>query len=645
MRATATRILLCCSACFVCQSLVAQERTAVRKVTRSYDIRAVTDAPADSGFLLGPQGELVFQPRGAEARADVPTFGDERLLKPKPDAKQVTFDDEEVEATDWAEVRAEEVIVLLARELGLPEGGEPEGVRYHDGRLFVHATPDVHEKIGRFIAELRRQVRSGSVRVECLLVPPEVLERLKPGWRAAAPAIDDEVFALALLDKRSRLVSAVARNGQIVTAGSTEIDALLAKHDINQTGVIPVSETVVEAPLAGDRLQVRPFRLPGEEAVLLDLAVGRFQVTSGKSTPSALWSDLDLAVTAETLLSTTTVIQAGKTYVAGSLGGEEGSVALVRVHLRGETTAAPPGRTGNRYRRSYNVSPLLRASPHRAWWDHDSDTGQWVSTDELIELIMMATGGEEFWDDDANEIESSPGQLHVWASREAHRAIDQLLEEEIHRHTRVVALDLEVLEARRDLAARIQAQAEDAFLLAEDWRKILEGVESVKRSRYTLTGVNGERHALRLAKLGTLVTGVDNVSGGTGFAIVEMPRPVVSTCGEGAEFRMQVDLATHGDLARLHLQGVEATILEIKSVKARYPSITETLTSKSDRAGQTSVSAPRFVVNEVQLSLPRQKVVYWQLDRELPLDRDVILESSAEGEGARLLVARVRKIR
>jgi hypothetical protein len=124
------------------------------------------------------------------------------------------------------------------------------------------------------------------------------------------------------------------------------------------------------------------------------------------------------------------------------------------------------------------------------------------------------------------------------------------------------------------------------------------------------------------------------VSGGTGFAIVERSQPVTGTCGDGIELRVRADLLAGAGRARLRLQGAEASIREERKATMRIPFV-----------GAAAVQGQEVIQQskEMELTLPRQAVAYWEVDRTLPLGRDAILQAGAgEGEDAWLLIARVR---
>src|SRR5262249_4733598 len=162
---------------------------------------------------------------------------------------------------------------------------------------------------------------------ECLLVPLEVLDKKAPSWSTEGPLLAGSVFEEALADPRSRLLSVVARDGQRVGSASKDVQPLVVDHEVNQTGVIPVTNPVIDAPFAGDRLEVCPSSMPGENAVALDMSVGRCRVTARKTTLGLDWGDLELPITDETLISASTVAVPGKTLVLGLLGGPEPEVA------------------------------------------------------------------------------------------------------------------------------------------------------------------------------------------------------------------------------------------------------------------------------------------------------------------------------
>ena len=559
------------------------------------------------------------------------------------------------------QIQADLLLGLIGQYLhsaGLDGDGDGVGdetIQIRDGFLFVSAPDAVQEAVAGLIGALRGKA-SQRFLVECLLVSADVLSEAAPGWRTSLPHLEDEAFEKTLLDRRSRLLSAVAQSGDWLTTGTRDSQALVSDYEINQTGVIPVTNPVLDVPLAGDWLEARAMPVPGEGRVWLDLSIGRFRLKSSSSKLGVLWGNLDLPVTREALLSLSTLIAEGKPLVAGSLGGGTSDVVVVRLRRqRARGTEAAPQKSGKSVLRVYDASLLLRGEESRSWW-RGQDPGRIDEPDAeaLIEHIQSLAGGEKIFDGGSAWLEPGPrGRLLLlWASRPIHEKVESLIKGSIRRLSHLAAVDLEFLDLPRDVFVALRARTEDGFLLGRGWRDSIADKAEVKRRVFSLTGVAGEIHAMRRASIHSLVAGLANVSGGTGFAIIERVDPLVRSCGEGTEFRVRVDFLPDSQGARLYLEGVESRLLDVRDVIARFPSLTQAkggdpsrpLGPESDSGGHMGRVVP--IVKELKMNLPHQSVRYLSVHRNLPLDRSVILYSDAgEGEATRMLIGTVRKLR
>jgi len=90
-----------------------------------------------------------------------------------------------------------------------------------------------------------------------------------------------------------------------------EIQAFLFDQEVNQTGVIPVVNPVIESPWAGDRLEVCPFVLPGG-TVWLDVAVGRLRVKAEAKDLGKDFGRLEFPATDQTLIGRAASSRPGK---------------------------------------------------------------------------------------------------------------------------------------------------------------------------------------------------------------------------------------------------------------------------------------------------------------------------------------------
>jgi hypothetical protein len=153
-------------------------------------------------------------------------------------------------------------------------------------------------------------------------------------------------------------------------------------------------------------------------------------------------------------------------------------------------------------------------------------------------------------------------------------------------------------------------------------------------------------HALRQATIRNYVADVNQVSGGTGFAIVMMSDPEVQTCGDGLEVRVLAEPLPGGQAARVRLEGASARILEERPFTVTFPVIphlTGTDPSSESPGRPTGDANAKEVRKTIALTLPHLAIDYWSEEVEAPLDRDVILHASAgEGDAASLLIGRVR---
>jgi hypothetical protein len=646
--------------------------------TRRYDLSAVVNPARNHPFVLRPQGNLIFRARGdyESGRWDgIPSFGsDPEIARGTGVALDVGLPAIFNEKLLAREGIGEQISLLLGSE-GLDS--EERNTSWSGSVLQVTAPPAAQEIVASFLSPLE-EAGSILIAVECLLVPVEVLEKLSPDWRSSGPYLAEDVYKKALRDGRSRLLSTVARSGQVVASGSKEVVPLVVDQEVNQTGVIPVVNPVVESPLSGDRIEVCPTLLDGQDAVWLDLGIGRFRVTSRKYNPGRDFGDLELPITDEALISTTAVAVPDKAFVAGILEGREGSglAAIVRVKVKKPAgPASPAGAEASRITRVFSVSHLVTDYPRRAWQPEPAGPsptappghggvgftfdGGTVEPVARSELLLQALQGEmaQFREEEYSTSLIGRGNLLFSGTPRAAEAIQRILENLSKPLCQAVAVDVDLLSVPRSVLGQVLAAAEDGTVLADGWEKTIEAKEGLKKRRFTAMGVPGQPLALLVAKIKTFVTDVELVSGGTGFAIIQVADLVPKTCGDGTDLRLRVELAEGAGQARLKLEGGDVRLLEERAVTATFPDLPVYSGGGGGAEGGSSQgpSPPPVrpssqgsndkIIKQVQFTLPRQSVQYWTSEINVPLDREVILQTdAAEGEAATILVGRVRRV-
>ena len=219
---------------------------------------------------------------------------------------------------------------------------------------------------------------------------------------------------------------------------------------------------------------------------------------------------------------------------------------------------------------------------------------------------------------------------------EAHECVQSILRVEAERKGRRAPVDLEILALPRAAYVALRRRSPRGLLPA-DRKQPLADREDLRRSRYSVAGASGGVHTVCDTKVEKFVLGVEQVSGGTGYAIIEVGDPITFDVGSGTELRVQATLDVEGATARLRVEGTQAEIVSRRTVQVRYPTV---LASKKDGGD----AVPRA---DVQLYLPSQEAVGWRATRRLPVDRWAILQTEPGPESGppgriRVLVGRVR---
>ena len=617
--------------------------------TRSYDLSPLVLPVRNATFVLEPRGSLNLESndlRSAQTDSwlsDAPPFGPEPPGQPQGSRPAP----EESPGMNREEIERLVIDVLVAAEMA--EDAALEALSWRANVLTVKAPA---ASLSALDAQLAPLLESAGmlIAVECILLPLDALEALAPGWRSSRGELPPEVFDKALLDERASYLSVAARSGQRAATGSRNTTAMITDHEANQTGVIPVLNPVVDTPISGDRLEVRPLLLVEKGFIWLDLAVGRTRLEAREVELGGDWGKVELPTSKETIISTTLALAPGAAAVAGLVHDKDGAAALVRASIRGVRRAGTESRRAARSQDSYDVSLFFEPRPARRWPPpsfQDRLSPSWPpypDTDALQRRLERAarTGAPD------EDIEMSfDRRLGIRGSEGARKRLEAALDAEVVAMARVVSVDIDILTVTRTGLARIRKAAGASSILGKDWRKGLQPAEITAERRCSLTGIAGQVHAAREAVVRSYVIDVNQVSGGTGFAILSVADPEIGTCGDGLELRVLVEVLPGDRAARIRLEGGLARIFEERTLTATFPTV-PVFTGTGSESGARTAAAGMVgeVVKTISLTLPRQSLEHWSEEVEASLDEDVILHMGArEGTSATVLVGRAQLVR
>lgn len=609
-----------------------------------YSLRLLAPPSPRVPDRIAPQGPLVFrwnQNDGFTSSTAPSLFDNENPVDPLNFNSGQTFTPGE---TPWRKFAESVEELFYANTLAIEQDSKASFQVVGDD-LVVTGNPATQARVRRLL-DFLLAARSSEIHLECALVPVASLTGTAPDWEVQQPYLETEVFDRVLTDTKTVLLSAAARPGETVASGVREVRVIVSDLEVNQTGVIPVLNPVTTVPLAGVQLRARPFLLPASrrsgatEGLLLDLCLGRFEAKSTEGKLGERWGDLDFSIRSEALLSVTTYLKAGACTVAGRIGGKAGLVVLVRFAVRGaEMSATKLTLEGKHAVRAIPTELLHRANDFRRWWrraDVFRHDPTWRKVLEQVRQFVSAGDSPQERGVACDLAPGLPGSVVLLTAPEAeHRKVDDLLESQLARYRDALFVGLRIVKVPRQKFNRLQPRLENGFLLPADWETIVHGGGPLASEDYAVFGVPGEVHSVRDASLHTVVTDLENVSGGTGFAIIQTTDPVTDVCGDGREFRVRVEPGADGKTARLAIDGVEAKLEGTRRIKVRLPGLSVHSESKE---------TPKSAVIEMWLRLPEQTVKYWEFERNIPIGRPVILESDAvEGDQMRLLIGSVRR--
>lgn len=232
------------------------------------------------------------------------------------------------------------LIEVLESELEGVEVGDSASIEISGTRMVVRHTKAGHAKIREVLARLR-SVREGQLLVELRFykLPREVFASVAD--RASRLTEDDErILAKAVAAKRASLLSThrvVATDGQRVVVRQGGSRAVVADVEVNQTGVIPVLNPVVQNVNEGLVLELRGLANRDDRLVHLDMSLTRAKLAKGGEVRKLAGIEVELPQLSLTRTAASLIVPFGQgAFMAGSLatGSDEDAVVVyTRVRL------------------------------------------------------------------------------------------------------------------------------------------------------------------------------------------------------------------------------------------------------------------------------------------------------------------------
>ena len=274
---------------------------------------------------------------------------------------------------------SEALVRYLRQDLARTSAPKPTHFQLQRGVLKVLAPAQTHQALQASLAQVRAQVaRQITLEVRLVALDPAQAQ----GLGSAGAILEPQHHALLASGASLGGVRLVARDRQPASAGLLQRSTFLGDFEVNQTGTIPVLNSVVERLLEGLVADVT-CRLPlGEGAALLDCRVEHArQPGVARTQPFAPGGVIDLPSLDHLAFSGSLRLLAGQTGLLGTapLPNFEGKprcvLALVTLRSVQARPAIAPKAVGLR---AYDLTRLAEPTNSyftRPGWSSDSGSG------------------------------------------------------------------------------------------------------------------------------------------------------------------------------------------------------------------------------------------------------------------------------
>lgn len=522
--------------------------------------------PALAGETLEARSYDLSSLTGDGSEALAPSLG---LIR-KGYMSTISLEDEDESSLRLA-LTHESLTRFLLQDLG--RAGTPKPTRFlvREGALRVLAPKSTQAEIAASLGRIRAQVeRHASLEVRLVSLSPSQAARLGV---AGAP-LDAKQLALVAEGKSLGKIRLVARDRSPTAGSILERSTFLGDFEVNQTGTIPVLNSVVEALLEGVVAEVT-CRLPlsANGSVLLDCRVeAAHQAGKAREMPFPGAGSIDLPTLDHVAFGGTLRLNAGESAVLGlaSLKGsaEAAQVVVALVSLRSVSGRAPiPAKA--LALRVYDLSRVqdpTSFSFQRPTWPSDSggggggtgvmgfseeeEGGVFLNQDQIRHLVLSrvdpgawasANGKKSSW------VELAPAALAVAHTAEGHERLTAFLD----------ALQPMPTPLRYELLVLNGLQAPNGGpVLSPDDCKAL--ANKAKAGRYSLSGLPNQEIELVSRREQRFVSDIERSGGGEVQSTVQVDDPIVESLAAGIALRLKGSVTGDSILvdADLDLRGI-----------------------------------------------------------------------------------------
>ncbi len=530
-------------------------------------------------------------------------------------------------------------------------------------RLVVVNTPDVIERVQRFLLDLEAR-RRRLVSIELAVVPAAVLDKAAKGWNrpGATPWWDAALFEKLVLlagDKGSLLAGLIIEGDRAILRPEG-FRTHVVDYEVNQTGVIPVSNPVVDWSVQGASAEAVVLPAPSGDWFLVQ--VGLRKGTARKDTEKRRVDDgeLELVTAVQHGLSTYVVAPAGKTVLAGCFSAPpvegkkepwkrpESFVGLLRVRrIRGR---ADEGTKNDDLPHVLDVGLLLEPladQGHGILFDEmepsvgydvedlsDAAKSGLVRPERLEKVVRSVlppekNGATDFW--------RTGGTLFVRASDEAATKVKDRVEALARERARMLQVDLRQVSLSEKEVVTLGGAGS---LLAPNWFDKLADKPAV---HLRLFGLSGIRNALGAVAGRTYVSDIEYVSGGTGQVIIEVGDIVVKQVGGGVVVNVTASRVPSTSWIQLRLRGEIARPPEFaRKTRVRTD---QGVTQQTVKDGEARPVEPTG--RWIEIDLPDEDTDRWEHLVTIPLGRSMMLSALPDSEQpgrTRVLIATVTDV-
>jgi hypothetical protein len=619
--------------CFAPLFLSALLAQGPQRVLREHDIHFLTDpVPQLPTSFWPPERDLLLEAWKADRNGGRETGA----------VAFSTGTAEEEIAPPGAGLSPESLVTLIRQNIAEDSwANELNTIKEARGTLVVVQTFEVQEAIGKLLETLRGR-RALMAVVDVARVPVEALGALATSPQAWIEAREfDEVLERA--GAGAARLSLTAYNEGRVSGFTGNTSARLVDHEVNQTGVVPVVNPVVERLPLGLTAEVRPESVAGTDLFKLELRVTMLKETAQAARRSSFFGDVDLAPLTQDTLKTTLFLPAGRAGLAGFFRTGEGLgqrdfAIIARVRPQEVRAETPPRRAEVQFQqRIYDAAFLLTPFPgEKSAWEP-----------ETLESLVRANADPEAWRDErAGLALDSLRFLKVTARAPSHEKVRAYLDGLIRDRAVMGILDLRSFEGPFEdlLAARTSALG--GYFLPQGWEP---GPRLIESLRVVLVGAVGCTLEARGSTTRMFTKDVEVVSGGTGQSVLNLPDPVMQSAGDG--------FGLEGSLLGPRRSGLLSLDLSLDEVRTRFENSVDLLLpvdighleGTPPRRGPgvkdpaATPALPGTASIPFTVDLPGQEDFKCQVVMSLPAGRAAILKvEAASGGRGRMVVATAR---